>query len=170
MEDLFADQTAEASPDKDRAAVDEASFMRYYKIAMKAAAMDGPAPTTEERVIPCPPETSGNVVEVVFGDTPLSRMTVAIKNQMCLEEQMDRFPAVFSRMLALIAMVRRGSLKQWAVSSPTDPQQLLFPDAVVLAAAVAPLDDLAFGVDQFERLVNERVGLAKPRKFVAFAI
>jgi len=170
MEDLFADQTGEASPDRDRAAVDEVSFMRYYKVAMKAASMDGPAPATEERMMPSPGETSGNVVEVVFGDTPLSRMTIAIKNQMSLEEQMERFSAVFSRMLALIAMVRRGSLKQWAVPSPTNAQQLLFPDAVVLAAAVAPLDDLAFEVDQFERLVNERVGLTRPRRFVAFAV
>jgi len=170
MEDLFADQTGEPCPDKDRAAVDEVSFMRYYKVAMNAASMDGPAPTTEERVIPCPRETSGNVVEVVFGDSPLSRMTIAIKNQLSLEEQMERFPAVFSRMLALIAMVRGGSLKHWAVSSPSNPQQLLFPDAVVLAAAVAPLDDLAFGLDQFERLVNDRVGLTRPRRFVAFAI
>jgi len=170
VEDLFADQPGQATPEKERAAVDEASFMRYYKIAMKAASMDGPVPATEERVIPSPQETSGNVIEVVFGDTPLSRMTIAIKNQMSLEEQMDRFSAVFSRMLALIAMVRRGSLKQWAISSPTDPQQLLFPDAVVLAAAVAPLDDLAFEVDQFERLVNERVGLTRPRRFVAFAV
>ena len=170
MEDLFADQPGGDSPEKERAAIDETSFMRYYKIAMKAASMDGPAPIAEERVIPSLGEPSGNVIEVVFGDTPLSRMTIAIKDQMSLEEQMDRFSAVFSRMLALIAMVRRGSLKQWAVASPTNPQQLLFPDAVILAAAVAPLDDLAFEVDQFERLVNERVGVTNPRRFVAFAI
>lgn len=170
MEELITGQPGGGGPEKKRPAVDEASFLRYYETAMKAASMAGPMPSFKERVIPAKDEASRNVLEVVFGDTPLGRMTIAIKNQMAEEEEMDRFPAVFSRILALIALMRRGSLKQWALSSPHDPRQLLFPDAVVFAAAVAPLDDLTFEVDQFEQLVHERMDPGNPRRFVVFAI
>ena len=159
-----------SSYDTLRAPIDGLSFMRYYEIAMKAASMAGPPPTAKERVLPSSDEDPGHIVEVVFGDTPLTRMSIAIKNQMSREGQMDRFSAVFSRMLALIALVRKGSLKQWAISNPNNPQQPLYPEAVILVAAVAPLDDLAFEGDQFERLVNRRIDLSNPGHFVAFVI
>jgi hypothetical protein len=166
----FPEDAPDPSYDALRAPVDGPSFMRYYEIAMKAASMAGPPPTVTERVMASSDEAPGHVVEVVFGDTPLARMSIAIKNQMSREGQMDRFSAVFSRMLALIALVRKGCLKQWAISNPNSPQQLLYPEAVVFVAAVAPLDDLAFEGDQFERLVNRRIDLTNSDRFVAFVI
>ena len=152
-----------------RAPIDEGSFKRYYDAAMKAASMTGPVPTVKDRVIPSLNETLENVVDIVFGDDPLSRMTIAIKNQMLEEKQMDKFSAVFSRMLALIELIGKEALKRWAISRPHDPRHLYYPDAVVFAAAVSPLnDDLTFQIDQFERLVKERMCGINPGRFVAF--
>ena len=51
-----------------------------------------------------------------------------------------------------------------------EPQHLLYPDAVIFAAAVSPLkDDFGFEVDEFERVVKERMGYGRPDKRVAGA-
>jgi hypothetical protein len=132
--------------------------MRYYQTAMKAASMDGPAPPAKDRVI----SRSGTktcVLEVVFGDNPLSRMTVALKDKMAEEGQMSGFVAVSTRIQALIQLIGDGSLKRWAVSRPRDSKHLYYPDAVVFAAAVSPLRvDFTFPIDEFDRLVEDRVG------------
>ena len=75
----FPEDAPDPSYDTLRAPVDGISFLRYYEIAMKAASMAGPSPTPKERVMPGSVEDSGHVIEVVFGDTPLARMTIAIK-------------------------------------------------------------------------------------------
>ena len=64
----------------------------------------------------------------VFGDDPLSRMTIAIKNRMSEEKQMDKFSAVFSRMIALVQLIGGQALKRWAIPKPHDPQHLYYPD------------------------------------------
>ena len=142
-----------------RAPLDEASFMRYYRVAMRAASAKGPAPSAKDRVMQKLEGGSETVVDVVFGDDPLSRMAIALKNQMTKERRMDRFRAVSSRILALILLIGGGSLKRWAISLPHDPQHLYYPDAVVLVAAVAPLvDDLTFEAHEFMRLLELRLG------------
>jgi hypothetical protein len=147
-----------------RAPVDEESFMRYYGVAMKAASMEGTPPAVKDRVT----RTPGSVLDVVFGDSPLSRMAIALKNKMSEEQQMDKFPAVSTRILALILLIGSGSLKQWVISLPHDLGHLYYPDAVVLAAAVSPLiDDLTFQMDQFERLVELRLGGIHCGRFTA---
>ncbi|MGD0657565.1 MAG: hypothetical protein ABSD38_05830 [Syntrophorhabdales bacterium] len=168
----FPEDAPDPSYDTLRAPVDGISFLRYYEIAMKAASMAGPSPTPKERVMPGSVEDSGHVIEVVFGDTPLARMTIAIKDQMSREGQTGGFPAVYSRMLALIALIRKGSLKQWAISIPNNPHQLLYPEAIIFVAAVAPLDDLSFDLDQFERMVNRRIDPppANPGHLIAFEV
>jgi hypothetical protein len=154
-------RTSASSPKEEarRVPVDEESFMRYYGAAMKAASMEGPPPLVKDRVMRSPNNTPGSVLDVVFGDNPLSRMAIALKNKMSEEQQMDKFPAVSTRILALILLIGSGSLKQWIISIPRDPRHLYYPDAVVFAAAVSPLiDDLTFQMDQFERLVELRLG------------
>jgi hypothetical protein len=142
-----------------QALIDEHGFLRYYKVAIGAASMGGPAPATEHRVMPGQDCARGNVINVVFGDNPFSRMAIAIRNQMLKERRIDKLPVVFTRILALIRLIGEGSLRRWAVARPDDPQHLYYPDAIVLAAAVSPLnDDLTFEPDQFERLVEMRVG------------
>ena len=139
--------------------VDEASFMRYYHIAMEAASMEGPVPEVRDRVLPNPEGTPESVLDVVFGDDPLSRMIIAIKNQMSGEGRMDKFRAVSTRILALIRLIGGGSLKRWAISGPHDSEHLYYPDAAISAAAVSPLnDDLTFKMDQFELLLKARIG------------
>ena len=133
--------------------------MRYYRLAMKAASTEGAAPSAQDRVMQKLDGAPKSVLDVVFGDDPLSRMAIALKNQMSKERQMDRFRAVSSRILALIMLIGSGSLKRWAISLPHDPQHLYYPDAVVLVAAVAPLvDDLTFEADEFVRLLDLRLG------------
>ena len=163
--------TSASSPRKEaqRVPVDEESFMRYYGVAMKAASMEGPPPSAKDRVMRSLNDTPGSVLDVVFGDNPLSRMAIALKNKMSEEQQMDKFPAVSTRILALIQLIGSGSVKQWAVSIPRDSRHLYYPDAVVLAAAVSPLkDDLTFQMDEFERLVELRLGGINCGRFTAF--
>ena len=163
-------KTFASSPSKEaqRVPVDEESFMRYYGVAMKAASMEGPPPSVKDRVMRSPNGTPGSVLDVVFGDNPLSRMAIALKNKMSEEEQMDKFPAVSTRILALTQLIGSGSLKPWAVSIPRDPGHLYYPDAVVLAAAVSPLkDDLTFQMDEFERLLELRLGGINCGRFTA---
>jgi hypothetical protein len=149
--------------------VDEESFMRYYGVAMKAASMEGPPPSVKDRVMRSLNDAPGSVLDVVFGDNPLSRMAIALKKKMSEEQRMDKFPAVSTRILALIQLIGSGSLTQWAVSIPRDPGHLYYPDAVVLAAAVSPLkDDLTFQMDEFERLVELRLGGINCGRFTAF--
>jgi len=151
-----------------RAPLDEASFMRYYRVAIKAASTEGPAPSVKDRVMQKLDNTSKSVVDVVFGNDPLSRMAIALKNQMSKERRMDRFPAVSSRILALILLIGGGSLKLWAISLPHDPQHLYYPDAVVLVAACAPLvNDLTFEADEFMRLLELRLGGITCRRHTA---
>jgi hypothetical protein len=146
-----------ADEEAQRAVVDEYSFLRYLEVAMRAASTAGPSPTAEDRVMPGLKYIEGNVINFVFGDNPLSRMAIAIKKQMLEERQMDKVLAVSTRILALIRLIGDGSLRRWAVPKPHDP--LYYPDAVVFAAAVSPLDeDLAFELGEFERLVEMRVG------------
>ncbi len=170
-----ADRTRRTASSADeevqRAPVDEVGFLRYYEIAMKAASMTGPVPAAADRVMPSVNETPESVsVNVIFGDNPLARMTIAIKDQLTQEDQMDKFAAVFSRILALIELIGKGSLKKWAISRSRNPQHLLYPDAVIFAAAVSPLkDDFGFEVDEFERVVKERMGYGRPDKRVAGA-
>ena len=141
------------------APVDEESFMRYYDVAMKAASMKGPSPSVKDRLMRSFDSTQGGVLDVVFGDDPLSRMAIAVRNKLSEEGQIDRFPAVSARILALIQAIGSGSLKRWVISLPRDPRRLYYPDAVVFAAAVSPLnDDLTFQMDEFERLLELRLG------------
>ena len=163
--------TSASSPREEaqRVPSDEGSFMRYYGVAMKAALMEGPPPLVKDRVMRNPNNIPGSVLDVVFGDNPLSRMAIAMRNQMSEEGQMEKFPAVSTRILALIQLIGSGSLKQWAISIPRDSQHLYYPDAVVLAAAVSPLnDDLTFQMDEFERLVELRLGGINCGRFTAF--
>jgi hypothetical protein len=82
-----------------------------------------------------------------------------MRNKLSEEGQIDRLPAVSSRILALILLIGAGSLKRWAISLPQDPQHLYYPDAVVLVAARAPLvDDLTFEADEFMRILELRLG------------
>jgi len=162
--------TSASSPRKEaqRVPVDEESFMRYYGVAMKAASMEGPPPSAKDRVMRSLNDTPGSVLDVVFGDNPLSRMAIALKNKMSEEQQMDKFPAVSTRILALIQLIGSGSLKRWVISLPRDPRHLYYPDAVVLAAAVSPLiDDLTFQMDEFERLLELRLGGINCGRFTA---
>ncbi|MGC9977295.1 MAG: hypothetical protein ABSC57_11405 [Syntrophales bacterium] len=164
-------RTSASSPDEEarRVPVDEESFMRYYGVAMKAASMEGPPPSVKARVMRSLNDTPGSVLDVVFGDNPLSRMAIALKNKMSEEQQMDKFPAVSTRILALIQLIGSGFLKRWVISIPRDPRHLYYPDAVVLAAAVSPLiDDLTFQMDEFERLVELRLGGINCGRFTAF--
>lgn len=143
-----------------RAPVNDNDFMRYYGVAIKAASMEGPAPSVKDRVIQNLDNAPGNVLDAVFGDDPLSRMAIALKNQMSKERRMSELAAVSSRILALIRLIGSGSLKQWAITMPHDPQHLYYPDAVVLVAAGAPLvDDLTFEEDEFMRLLELRLGV-----------
>ena len=142
-----------------RTPLDEESFMRYYRVAMKAASTEGPALSVKDRVMQKLDNAPKSVVDVVFGSDPVSRMAIALKNQMSKERRIDRFPAVSSRILALILLIGEGSLKRWTISLPHDPQHLYYPDAVVLVAAGAPLvDDLTFDADEFMRLLDLRLG------------
>jgi hypothetical protein len=151
-----------------RAPLDEASFMRYYRVAMRAASTEGPAPSVKDRVMQKLDGAPNSVLDMVFGNDPLSRMAIALKNQMSKERRMETFPAVSSRILALILLVGSGSLKRWAISLPHDPQHLYYPDAVVLVAAGAPLvDDLTFEADEFMRLLELRLGGMKRDRFTA---
>lgn len=163
-------RTSASSPDEEarRVPVDEESFMRYYGVAMKAASMEGPPPSVKARVMRSLDDTPGTVLDVVFGDNPLSRMAIALKNKMSEEQQMDKFPAVSTRILALIQLIGSGFLKRWVISIPRDPRHLYYPDAVVLAAAVSPLiDDLTFQMDEFERLLELRLGGINCGRFTA---
>jgi hypothetical protein len=82
---------------------------------------------------------------------------------------MDRFLAVSTRILALIRLIGSGSLKQWAISMPRDCGHLYYPDAVVFAAAVSPLnDDFTFPMKEFGRLVELRLGRINCSRFTAF--
>jgi hypothetical protein len=162
--------TAASSPHEEaqQVPVDEESFMRYYGAAMKAASMEGPPPLVKDRVMRSPNNTPGSVLDVVFGDNPLSRMAIAMRNRMSEEGQMEKFPAVSTRILALVQLIGSGSLKQWAILTPRDPGHLYYPDAVVLAAAVSPLnDDLTFQMDEFERLLELRLGGINCGRFTA---
>jgi hypothetical protein len=142
-----------------RERIDEDRFMRYYQVAIKAALMDGPAPSVKDRVIPSIDDAHTDVLNVVFGDNPLSRMTIALKNQMAEEGQMSTFASVLMRIQALIQLIGDGSLRHRAILRPRDPKHLYYPDAVVLAAAVSPLsDDWTFQIDEFDRLVEVRLG------------
>jgi hypothetical protein len=139
--------------------IDENSFMRYYQTAIRAASMEGPPPLTKDRMIPRTDETAASVLELVFGDTPLSRMTIALKNRMAEEGQAGALASALMRILSLIRLIGDGSLKHRAISGPRDPKHLYYPDAVVYAAAVAPLDDNGtFPIDEFDRLVEDRMG------------
>jgi hypothetical protein len=111
-----------------QAPVDEESFMRYYEVAMKAASMEGPAPSMKDRLLPNHDDTHGRVLDVVFGDDPLRRMAIAIRNRLSEEGQIDRFPAVSTRILALIKAIGSGSLMSWAISSPRDAGHLYYPE------------------------------------------
>jgi hypothetical protein len=142
--------------------------MRYYQVGMKAASMEGPAPSAKDRLMQTLDNAPGSVLDVVFGDNPLSRMAIALKNKMSEEQQMDKFPAVSTRILALIQLIGSGSLKRWVISLPRGPRHLYYPDAVVLAAAVSPLiDDLTFQMDEFERLLELRLGGINCGRFTA---
>jgi len=161
----------DSSPGREaqRAPVDEDSFMRYYQVGMKAASMEGPAPSAKDRLMQTLDNAPGSVLDVVFGDNPLSRMVIAIKNRMSEEQRMDRFLAVSTRILALIRLIGSGSLKQWAISMPRDCGHLYYPDAVVFAAAVSPLnDDFTFPMKEFGRLVELRLGRINCSRFTAF--
>ena len=152
-----------------RKPVDEESFVRYYKAAMKAGLMEGPAPCVKDRLMRSQDDTHGTVLDVVFGDDPISRMAIAIRTTLSEEGQIDRFPSVSARILALIMAIGSGSLTQWAISSPRDAVHLYYPDAVVFAAARAPLaDDITFQMDEFERLVRLRLGGSNSGRFTAF--
>jgi len=152
-----------------QAPVDEESFMRYYEVAMKAASMEGPAPSMKDRLLRNHYDTHGRVLDVVFGDDPLRRMAIAIRNGLSEEGQIDRFPAVSTRILALIKAIGSGSLMSWAISSPSDAGHLYYPDAVVFAAAGCPLnDDLTFQMDEFERRVELHLGGINCSRFTAF--
>ena len=152
-----------------KAPVDEESFMRYYEAAMKAASTEGPAPRVVDRILRNQDDICGRVLDVVFGDDPLSRMVIAIRNRLSEEGRIDRFPAVSARILALINAIGSGSLKPWAISRPRDAGHLYYPDAVVFAAAVSPLnDDLTFQMDEFERRVEARLGGINCSRFTAF--
>ena len=154
-------QAPALSPDAEALTVpiDEGSFTRYYDIAMAASSMTGSQPALKDRIMPSVDETPGNVTDVVFGDNPLSRMKIAIKDQMTQENQMDKFPSVSIRLLALITLIGKGTLKRWARPRPCDPRHLYYPNAVIFAAASAPLnDDFSFKIDELERLVEELMG------------
>lgn len=100
---------------------------------------------------------------------PFATLALSDLNRMSEEKRMDEFSAVFSRVVALVQLIGGQALKRWAIPRPHDPQHLYYPDAVVLAAAVSPLnDDLTFQMDQFERLVEERMRGMNPGRFVAF--
>ena len=143
--------------------------MRYYEVAMKAASMEGPAPSMKDRLLRNHYDTHGRVLDVVFGDDPLRRMAIAIRNRLSEEGQIDRFPAVSTRILALIKAIGSGSLMSWAISSPSDAGHLYYPDAVVFAAAGCPLnDDLTFQMDEFERRVELHLGGINCSRFTAF--
>ena len=73
---------------------------------------------------------------VAFGDDPLSRMAIAIRNRLSEEGRIDRFPTVSVRILALIKAIGSGSLRQWAITRPRDAGHLYYPDAVVFAEFV----------------------------------
>jgi hypothetical protein len=153
-----------------RAPVDEDRFMRYYQTAIEATSIDGPPPSTKDRVVPHAGETHTNVVDVVFGDSLLSRMAIALKKRMTEEGRMDELASVWTRILALTRAIGDGSLRQWAISRPRDPQHLYYPDAVVFAAAVAPLrDDCTLQVGEFERLVRVRLGGINCGRIIAWA-
>jgi hypothetical protein len=139
--------------------IDEDSFLRYYQTVIRAASMEGPPPLLGDRVIPPVDGTHTSVVEVVFGDSPLSRMKIALKNQLGEEGEMGKFASTWTRIQALVRMIGDGSLKHWAISRPREPKHLYYPDAVVLAAAISPLnDEHTFQIDGFDRLVRERLG------------
>lgn len=153
----------------DRAPVEEESFMRYYEVAMKAASMEGPTPCVKDRLMRSPDGPHANVLNVVFGDNPLSRMAIAIRNRLSEEGRIDRFPTVSVRILALVKAIGSGSLRQWAITRPRDAGHLYYPDAVVFAAAVSPLDDdLTFRMDEFGWLIELRLGNVNCGGFSAF--
>jgi hypothetical protein len=151
-----------------KAPLEEESFMRYYELAMKAASTKGPAPRVKDRLLRNQDDTCGRVLDVVFGDDPLSRMTIALRNRLSEEGQIDRYPAVSARILALINAIGSGSLMRWAISGPRDAGHLYYPDALVFAAAVSPLnDDLTFQMDEFERRVELHLGGINCSRFTA---
>jgi len=151
--------------DSQRAPVDEESFMGYWEEAMSAASETGAiardhgkAPDHEEA-----PESAFDALD------PLGRMALVLRKRMAEEGQMDKFPAVATRILALIRLIGDGSLKQWAISRPQDPGHLYYPDAVVFAAAISPLDDdLAFPMDLFENCIEARLGGTNRGRFIAW--
>ena len=152
-----------------KAPVDEESFIRYYELAMKAASTEGPAPSTRDRLIRSSNTTEANVLDVVFGDDPLSRMVIAVRNRLVEEGRISTFPSVSARILALVKAIGSGSLKPWAISRLRDAGHLYYPDAVVFAAAVSPLnDDLTFRMDEFGRRVEIRLGGINSSRFTAF--
>ena len=136
---------------------------------MKAASMEGPSPSVKDRLMRSLNSGQGVVLDVVFGDDPLSRMAIAMRNKLSEEGRIDRFPAVSARILALIQAIGSGSLTRWAMSGPRDGGHLYYPDAVVFAAAVSPLnDDLTFQMDEFERLLELRLGGINCGRFTAY--
>jgi len=152
-----------------KAPVDEESFMRYYEAAMKAASTEGPAPRVGDRILRNQDDICGRVLDVVFGDDPLSRMVIAVRNRLSEEGRISTFPSVSARILALVKAIGSGSLKPWAISRPRDAGHLYYPDAVVFAAAVSPLnDDLTFQMDEFARRVELRLGGITSSRFTAF--
>ena len=84
--------------------------MRYYEVAMKAASMEGPTPCVKDRLMRSLDGPHANVLDVVFGDDPLSRMAIAIRNRLLEEGRIARFPAVSARILSLIKAIGSGSL------------------------------------------------------------
>jgi len=75
------DQISSLITEAHQAPLDEASFMRYYHVAMKAASMEGPSPSVKDRLMRSLNSTQGGVLDVVFGDDPLSRMAIADEKQ-----------------------------------------------------------------------------------------
>ena len=150
--------------DAQRVPVDEESFMRYWEEVLAAASKTGPIARGDEAA------DHGDAPESAFdGGDPLGRMALVLRNRMAEEGQMDKFPAVATRILALIRLIGDGSLKQWAISRPQDPGHLYYPDAVVFAAAISPLDDdLAFPMDLFENCIEARLGGTNRGRFIAW--
>jgi len=142
-----------------RVSVDEENFMRYWEEVLSEASERGPIARDHE-VVP------GSTFD---GYYPLGRMALALRNRMAEEGELDKFPAVAARILALIRLIGDGSLKQWAISRPQDPGHLYYPDAIVFAAAISPLDDdLAFRMDLFENCIEERLGGMNRGRFIAW--
>ena len=93
-------------------------------------------------------------LEYRFEDTPTTRVIMAMgerygaDNRKCL--------SAIARVTALLQLVGGGGLEPWVRPSPDDPDHTEIHEAVVAAAAVAPLDEhLEFPVLEFMEMVRQ---------------